>query len=248
MKRACFLLLFLMATLSTAFLLPPFKNTDSAIELDLPERMDGWTCEPYEPSKKERESLAKDTEFSKAHCLRVRWEQPPSFGSPTLVDLADLSIVLSGNDLASSIHRPERCMPAQGHKIYGSGRSEIEIPGHGSVPVRRLLSVQEKVDGEGPNAVITRYNALTYYFFVGHDTITESHTRRTLIDMEDRLKKGEAQRWAYVSASMWFAAEEDGSNLPDIETADRKVRELLGKLSARNINWNQIRRQSTEAP
>ena len=248
MKRAVFLLLFLLATLSTAFLLPPFKNTGSAIDLVLPERMEGWTCEAYEPSEKERKSLAKDTEFSKARCQRVRWEQPPSLGSSTPVDVADLSIVLSGNDLASSIHRPERCMPAQGHKIYGSSRSVIEVPGHGSVPVRRLLSVQERIEGEGSEAVVTRFNSLTYYFFVGHDTITESHSRRTLIDMEDRLKKGEAQRWAYVSASMWFAAEEDGSNLPDMETADRKLREFLGKLSARNINWQQIRRQGTELP
>lgn len=248
MKRASFLFLFLLATLSTAFLLPPFKNTGSAIDLRVPERMEGWTCEPYEPSKKERESLAKDTDFSKARCQRVRWEQSQPLGYPTPVDVADLSIVLSGNDLANSIHRPERCMPTQGHKIYGSSRSEIEIPGHGSVPVRRLLSVQEIAQGPEPDAPVIHLNALTYYFFVGHDTITESHMRRTLIDMEDRLKKGEAQRWAYISASMWFSTEENRGNLPDLETADRKLRELLGKLSARNINWSQIRRQSAGAP
>jgi hypothetical protein len=233
MKRASFLLLFLLA---------PFKNTDSAISLSVPERMDGWTCKAYEVSKKERESLAKDTDFSKARCHRVRWELPPSLGSPTPVDVADLSIVLSGNDLASSIHRPERCMPTQGHKIYGSSKSEIEIPGHGSVPVRRLLSVQEIVHGKEPDSPVTLHNAVTYYFFVGQDTITESHSRRTLIDMEARLMKGEAQRWAYISATMWFAAEEEGTPLPNMETADRKLRELLGTLSARNIDWNKIRR------
>lgn len=241
MKRAFFLLLFLLATLSTAFLLPPFKNTGSAIDMSLPERMEGWMCETYDASKKERAILAKDTDFSKAICRRVRWEQPSTLGAPTPVDVADLSIVLSGHDLANSIHRPERCMPTQGHKIYGSSKSRIEIPGHGSVPVRRLLSVQEIVRGEEPNVTVTRHDALTYYFFVGNESITESHTRRTLIDMGDRLKKGEAQRWAYVSASMWFSPEANDMNLPDMETADRKLRELIGSLSARNINWGQIR-------
>jgi hypothetical protein len=239
MKRAAFLLIFLLATLSMAFLLPPFKNTGSAITLTVPERIEGWRFQAYEASEKERAILAKDTDFSKAFCSRVRWEQPPTLGAPTPVDVADLSIVLSGHDLANSIHRPERCMPTQGHKIYGSSKSTIEVPGHGAVPVRRLLSVQER--SEAPDGPVTRHNALTYYFFVGNDTITESHTRRTLIDMQDRLKKGEAQRWAYVSASMSFSPDGSDPRLPDMDLADRKLRELIGNISARNIDWEQIR-------
>ena len=40
---------------------------------------------------------------------------------------------------------------------------------------------------------------MVYYFFVGKDTITNSHYERTFQDAKDRLIGGYAQRWAYVT-------------------------------------------------
>jgi hypothetical protein len=155
--------------------------------------------------------------------------------------VAHVSIVLSGFDLANSIHRPERCMPAQGHEIYQSEKLAVAVKNDRQVPVRRLLSIQTLKDEEGN--VVSRNNAVTYYFFVGHERITENHTRRTLFDIKDRLVNGEAQGWAYISVTMEFANAKAGfsGELPDFETADLAARNLLGELAAKNIAWEQIR-------
>lgn len=235
MKRPLILLVILTGGLSTAFLLPDFRQTPSAIRMEIPERLGSWEAHKLTETKQERETLAPDTRFSKAVCVRS------TSYFDTKPDVAHVSIVLSGFDLANSIHRPERCMPAQGHDIYGSEKLSVEIKGGRQVPVRRLLSVQTEKD-EKEN-VVSRQNTVTYYFFVGHDRITEDHTRRTLLDMKDRLAKGEAQGWAYITVTMAFRGEQDiGSGLlPDFATADLKVRELLGELADRNINWQQIK-------
>jgi hypothetical protein len=240
-KRGFILAAILGAGLSSIFILPPFKVTESAMSLEIPEHLGGWTTEKVDPTEKEVGSLAKDTRFSKARCIQVREYEYDATGR-RLADMAELSIVLSGEDLGNSIHRPERCMGAQGHIIYGSEKTELDIPGSGPMPTRRLLSKLKLPTGEAKDDFI-EVNYLTYYFFVGHETITENHSRRTLVDMQDRLKKGQAQKWAYVLVSMPFKAEGSPAafdKLPDLETANAKVRALLGDISAKNIDWKQI--------
>jgi hypothetical protein len=39
-----------------------------------------------------------------------------------------VSIVLSGHDLDNSIHRPERCLPAQGWTIVDSTSLSLPVP------------------------------------------------------------------------------------------------------------------------
>ena len=241
MKRGLILLGVLVAGLSAVFLLPDFKTTPSALSLTIPDEMAAWTCYKYDPSKAERDTLAKDTEFSKAGCIRPR-SGSKSFFDTGPQDRADLSIVMSGIDLANSIHRPERCMPAQGHEIYSSVSAMVSGPGGQQVPARRLLSVQAiPTDKSGKNVI--RRDAVTYYFFVGSEQITENHTKRTLIDIKDRLMKGEAQRWAYIAVTMRFNGEhgERDIELLGLDAADRVVRELLGELAARNITWEQVK-------
>ena len=243
MKRGLILAAILGAGLSSIFILPPFKVTESAMRMEIPAKLGAWMTERIEPTEQEIGSLAKDTIFSKAHCILVREGAYDSLGRK-LADMADMSIVLSGEDLANSIHRPERCMGAQGHRIFGSEKMSLTIPESGTLPTRRLLSklnVSKDASGKNPRYV----NFLTYYFFVGHETITEDHSQRTLVDMRDRLKKGQAQKWAYVLVSMPFKTgdEAPGSgleDLPNLEVADAKVRELLGDIAARNIEWKQI--------
>lgn len=241
MKRRLMLLGFLITGLSAVFLLPDFKAADSALSLAIPTEMAEWKCHEYNPSKAERDTLAKDTKFAKAACVRSR-SGSRSFFDTGPQDRADLSIVMSGIDLANSIHRPERCMPAQGHEIYRSEKTLVEVPGGKRVPARRLLSVQEiPTDDSGKNVI--RREAVTYYFFVGSEQITENHTRRTLIDIKDRLMKGEAQRWAYISVTMWFNGELGDRNvdLLGFDDADRVVRDLLGELAAKNIAWSKVK-------
>lgn len=244
MKHAFILAAILAAALSSIFVLPPFRETDSAMGMEIPEQLGRWVTKSYLPSEKEIKSLASDTKFSKAQCYSERPGTRDFLTGRSAVDMADISIVLSGHDLANSIHRPERCMPAQGFNIYQSAKSVLEVPGKRSAPIRCLLSTLNIPKGSDPKDTYER-NYLTVYFFVGHEVITEDHSQRTKIDMKDRLKKGEAQSWAYISVTTPFkggkgAPAQEQEFLPDLGTADGMVRELLSDLVARNIAWNQI--------
>ncbi|WP_367871099.1 exosortase-associated EpsI family protein [Luteolibacter sp. Populi] len=243
LKRSLILAAVLAAGMSSIYVLPPFHVTESAMNLEIPKEVGDWTTTSQVPSEKEITSLASDTVFSKATCTLLR-SRDSLFGG-LIEDRAELSIVLSGQDLANSIHRPERCMEAQGHKVYASEKSDIEVPNLGMVPTRRLLSKQNITAGKVGERIEVELKMLTYYFFVGNETITESHKTRTLVDMRDRLKKGQAQKWAYVLVSMPF---KDGSEdprfnweaMPDLKIADAEVRSLLEEISESNINWKQV--------
>jgi hypothetical protein len=244
MRHAFILAAILAAALSSIFFLPPFRETDSAMAMDIPEQLGRWVTKSYLPSEQEVKSLANDTRFSKAQCFSERPGSRDFLTGRSAVDSADVSIVLSGHDLANSIHRPERCMPAQGFDIYQSQKSVLEVPGKRSIPIRSLLSTRDIPKGKDPKDVYKR-NFLTVYFFVGHQVVTEDHSQRTKIDMKDRLKKGEAQSWAYISVTTAFkggegAPPEEQAFLPDQGAADTMVREILSDLVARNIAWNQI--------
>jgi hypothetical protein len=209
--------------------------------MEIPKKIGKWETIRVDPTEKEIESLAKDTRFSKARCGLARPGTWSSAQNGPVYDVAELSIVLSGQDLANSIHRPERCMGAQGHDIYGSEKVAVEVPGERQLPTRRLLS-KLKVGKSKDDLYDIRY--LTYYFFVGKDGITEDHRTRVLADMRNRLENGEAQKWAYVLVSLPFREAEDSDprvvNYPDRETADRKMRELLGEIAANNIDWKRV--------
>ena len=69
-----------------------------------------------------------DTRFAKAICLSPREGEIDLATGAAIPDRVDLSIVLSGHDLNNSIHRPERCMPAQGHDIGSASNVSIGLP------------------------------------------------------------------------------------------------------------------------
>lgn len=239
MKPALILAAVLGAGLSTIFVFPPFKVAESAMNMEIPKKIGDWETALINPTEKEIGSLAKDTRFSKARCGLLRPDSGSALRNGPLFDVAELSIVLSGQDLANSIHRPERCMGAQGHVIYGSDKIAIAVPGDRQLPTRRLMSKVKA--GEGKDLFDVRY--MTYYFFVGKQLITEDHKTRVLADMRNRLQNGEAQKWAYVLVSLPFKEDEDKDPrvqpLPDRESADRMLRDLLGDIAASNINWQQ---------
>lgn len=243
MKRAIILTAVLGLGMSTIYMLPAFKKVDSALNTTIPDQLGTSITRAYPPSKKELDILAKDTDFSKAACWLPRIEERTTILGDTPHDRLDISIVLSGHDLANSIHRPERCLEAQGHKIQSSSQSEIALSNGEKVPLTILVT---KLSGEfGPEDAkefITIDN-LNCYFFVGHDKVTNSHTERTLIDIKDRVLKGEAQRWAFVTISMRFVDQEDRGygDPPNLEMADKKIRELAKELADQNIDWSRIR-------
>lgn len=231
----------LALVMSAIYVMPPFREAESALDMEIESFIGVWETRTYPPSELELKILAGDTQFAKAHCFRPRYEET-SLIDGTPLDLIDLSIVLSGHDLANSIHRPERCMPAQGHRSLLTSATEIELPSGRTIPATRILSKQEI--GHGPpeeRKFITR-DCVTYYFFVGQDRITNSHTARTLIDIKDRVFHGEAQRWAYVTATMPYieAEEREFGGPPSLDMADKKIRQLLAELADAKIDWDQI--------
>lgn len=187
--------LLLGAGLSAMFFLPKtYGVRQSAIVMNLPMIVDDWYGTRLDVSDLEEESLADDTDHEKAIYQRYPADKPGQ------VDQLNAFIVLSGDDMNNSIHRPERCLPAQGYILESHGEKEVDL-GNGKVlKAMRLKSHHSTVkapDGSNmPN--------LTYYWFVGAKELTNGHYSRTFIDMRDRLLTGANQRWAYVTVAANF--------------------------------------------
>jgi hypothetical protein len=239
--RAWLLPIFLTTALGSVHFLPKAGQTaQSAVNMDLPDEEFGWQFQKLPASPEELGTLEKDTRFAKAVCLKPRPGEITLDGE-LVPDRIDMSVVLSGHDLNNSIHRPERCMPAQGHNILSSRNVQIQLANGREFTVKRLKSTQQ-FRRPGQTTDIPEFQCLTYYFFVGSDQITHDHLERTFIDMKDRLFRGMDQRWAYVSVSMWYGKipwiEKE---VPEEET-DRKLSEFLMNFASERIDWGKIRR------
>ena len=238
--RSLVLPLFLVGTLSSVYFLPSAGQiAQSAVRMELPEGFGNWQFKNIPPSEAELGTLANDTEFSKAVCLSARPGEYDGEGR-IILDRIDLSVVLSGVDINNSIHRPERCMPAQGHQIMSSIDKELLLANGRTVTVKRLRSIQ-RIPTNQERTEHLELNCLTYYFFVGHDSITNNHLQRTLIDMKDRLVKGMDQRWAYVSTSMWFGEIPwmEGATVGEDEV-DEKLSDFVATFAEKQIDWDQV--------
>ena len=241
MTKSWILPLVLGASLSSIYFLPNVGTVaQSAVIMELPETFGSWVLRTQPPSEAEISALADDTRFSKAMCLNARPGEFNEYGNP-VPDIVQLSIVLSGADINNSIHRPERCMPAQGHNITSSSDQILKLPNGRQFPVKRLSSIQSVRDGaDTEREKYLKYNCVTYYFFVGHDQITNAHLSRTLIDIKDRLVRGMDQRWAYVSMSMWYGKVPYSEHEVTESEADAKIMKFLEGIAEKQIQWNQI--------
>jgi hypothetical protein len=189
-SRLAILLTILLAGLGSVFLLPQQLGFQPVgIEINLPKMVGGWYGREIEVTQKERDVLGQDkgTEFA-------RKTYHKGAGDFEIV----ASIVLSGEDMSRSIHRPERCMPAQGYTIIDKSTVPVVLPERGAIRVTRLQNVRNVPLENGQSLAI--YN-VTYYWFVGHTVTTGSHILRTWLDMKDRLIHGYNQRWAYITVA-----------------------------------------------
>lgn len=202
----------LVCGLGTVYFIPrETKIQPCRVRMELPELLGGWIGKPAAVTDAERTGLAPDTQF----CRKV---YDDGFRNQVLV-----SIVLSGHDLDNSIHRPERCLPAQGWLIVDSKSFGIPVPEApgGTLPVTRLHDFQEVSVGKGRVAKV--YN-LNYYWFIGYSDITASHFEREYIDMKDRLLHGYNQRWAYVTVAATI------TNGRDEEQTDAMIQDLIKRV------------------
>lgn len=186
-KRLLILLFVMVAGFSAIFVLPTTAQMRPAgIKLALPQFIGKWYGVDQEITTRELEMLAADTQFA-------RKLYTDGAGNSIFV-----SIVLSGADLDNSIHRPERCLPAQGWTIADSDKLRIPLVSGQKLEVTRLHDVRQVALRNGTTASI--YN-LNYYWFVGYRHLTASHLERTLFDIRDRIFRGYNQRWAYVTVA-----------------------------------------------
>ena len=227
--------------LSAIYFLPQGgEMLPSAIRVELPSSIDGWLLQKKPPTPEEIDILAKDTLFSKANCFKPREGEFELISGQPMVDRIDLSIVFSGHNLNDSIHRPERCMPAQGHMITKTTDTEIPIQDDKPLKIRRLLSKQSIPLNED-HTEYRDFDCVTYYFFVGNNTITHDHYSRIFLDMKDRLFLGIDQRWAYVSVSMWYGDLPWVQKKIPLEEADLKVQKFVSELAKVQIDWEMVR-------
>jgi len=221
-KRLAGLQVFLLGGLGSVFLVPKeIKIQPSAIELSLPEYVGNWHGVEQTVSEGERGVLGPDTQFArKAYSLGT--------------DQIFVSIVLSGPDMNTSIHRPERCLPAQGWTIVDSRRVTVPQP-QGGLQVTRLQNVQSVPTNDGKRVTL---RDLDYYWFVGHSDVTASHFKRTWIDIRDRVLKGQNQQWAYITVMSLITKDFKvfGRNEKQAdELIQNFVRELVPQLQKRSV-------------
>lgn len=231
------LLPFLLAVMLGGIYLMPRKGMvqDSSISMDLPTGMnpDGWHGTRRQESEQERSILAADTEFSKADYVQ---EIPISLDAPeTAPVLCRVSIVKSGHDLNNSIHRPERCLPAQGHFNLTGTKVEVPVEGHGTIRMTKLKS-QQNITPDQPQPVIL--DSMHYYVFIGHHHMTEDHLARTMTDMKDRMLYGVDQRWCYFQISTAYG---DIIKVPE-EEARKQTERLISQLLSQLVKWNELDR------
>jgi hypothetical protein len=227
-KRASILLAVVALGLSLIFVLPkglshqPLGVVDMAA---MPEYVGAWRGKDLEVTKKERDTLGEDTDFArKAYTTLSNFrgkkaEIPNSFTGITL------SVVLSGQDMNTSIHRAERCLPTQGWNIADKRETAINIPGRGSFTATRLYNTKLFTDNAGRAGTA---RMLSYYWFVGHTETTGSHFERTFIDMKDRLLSGYNQRWAYITVTASIPPQPDPAKQSEADaTVDEMLREFI---------------------
>ena len=186
-SRLAILLAIVLGGLSSVALLPQRKGfMPVGIQLALPESLGSWWGRDVAVTDKERQVLGADTEFAR--------KEYSSFQG----DVVLVSVVLAGEDMMTSIHRPERCLAAQGWQFSPGGTRAIDMPGGGKLPVTRLKN--HRVDRLRNGQALNTDN-ICYYWFAGNRSLTPSHMERVWIDTRDRLAGGYVQRWAMMMIS-----------------------------------------------
>ena len=228
-SRLTILLAFVALGLGTIFLLPKGGEQPSGIRLELPEFIGNWKGSDTRILDEERSALGEKsgTEFARKTYRNLE-------GYELLV-----SVVLSGHDMSTSIHRPERCLKAQGWTVQESDQVPISLARGGVFPVTKLRNTRlARVDGKPVPRELQ-----TFYWFVGSDQTTAGHWSRWAIDNRDRLLKGENQRWAFILVSGPVPLQQDpklnsGARLWTQSTIREFIKTLAPKIHLDTVRYD----------
>lgn len=221
-KRLTILLFVVTLGFSAVFLLPKSADQPFGVVFELKAKVGDWYGKDQEILQKERDTLGKGTEFARKYFTNDWLTRAPGYG--VLV-----SMVLSGHDMANSIHRPERCLDAQGWTRLGSDSVNIDVRGKGTFPVTRLYNRMRRKGSDGAERTVDAY---TYYWFIGEREITGTHWGRWYTDNRDRLLRGVNQRWAFVTVTGVIPAQPDETKQADARKfTDETVRGFIAELA-----------------
>ena len=197
-SRLAILTAFMALGFATVFLLPKSYEQPTGIRLELPDFIGNWKGADAEISPTERTALGEQsgTRFARKTYRNLD-------GYEIMV-----SIVLSGRDMSTSIHRPERCLQAQGWTLQEGDQFAMSLPQHGAFPVMQLRSTRL---GQTESSAAAR-ELQTLYWFVGEKDICAGHWARWAIDNRDRLFHGVSQRWAFILVSGGVPVPQDPKN------------------------------------
>lgn len=202
-----------VTALALAFTCDVHLNPTPGVKMELPEELDGWVgnelrfchnpelcaenykdasfyvrdlkdsnrcpkCgyELFSMTRSEYGALPHDTEFIKSAYTN-------DVGRRVFV-----SIVLSGME-RDSIHRPQRCLVAQGNALDQEYTLDIPLDGRDPLQIRVIKASR-------PNE-----NIYYAYWFVGQERETPSHLNRMFWLAWGRVVESKASRWAYISVS-----------------------------------------------
>ena len=222
--RLLLLLVLSIAGLGAVVALPDHvEMLPSAVKMKWPEIAGDWVkVRDTVESPQEKSILAPDTQFAKSQYVHAHSNLQ-----------LDVGIVLSGMDPNNSIHRPERCLVAQGHSNLVRQPREIQLADGRVLPVMRLFTNLKWVETRKDEPPVQHsHNFLTYYWFVGNDLLTNSHYGRTFRDIRDRLLRGANQRWAYFTVSVPLVDNEQTGALaanPDSEI-DKYLQKFIAEV------------------
>lgn len=212
------LLAVLLAGLSGVFLLPKQLGYQPVgVEMQLPTSLGGWIGQDTAVTQKEKDVL-QDSDFA-----RKTYEN--AHGDHVLV-----SIILAGQDMMTGIHRPERCLQAQGWNTE-SADSRVLLQRDGKpLPVTRLLNSRQVVF----NGKSYPVGNVAYYWFIGASRQTNSHMARVYYDSLDRIVKGYNQRWAMVlvSSEITKGLRPDGRSETEVE---HLVEDVIARLAPKIV-------------
>jgi EpsI family protein len=133
-----------------------------------------------------------------------------------------VTIVLSGAQ-QKSLHRPQQCLPAQGYVIESNRPIQVNLPGREPLKVA-LLGLRRSMNRSGGEQNHER--SLYAYWFVGGGRETSSHLARLYWMSKDRIVRGMAPRWAYITVSTSSESDSEGS----LQRLSRFIAELYAAI------------------
>ena len=215
-KRLAVLLAALLAMSAVFFLPKQSVEQPMGVKLELPASLGEWKGENMKITDKERSILGEETEFARKAYTNGRGDE------------LQATIVLAGRDMNTGIHRPERCLLAQGWTQEDSSSVKVAVAERGTLTTTRLKEMQ-MVPVPGKEGRQFPYTNLNYYWFTGCTDTTASHVRRTVIDISDRLLHGYNQRWAYFTVAATITKDMKRNGRTEEET-DALIQDFIRRM------------------